>query len=90
MAIPAPFISINLGVAPQVQLNYYGGYPYYYNSDHIVRYKTVRVTQPRTRVIYAKEKYSYDNGGGYGGKHGNKHNGHGNGHGNGKGHGKKH
>ena len=84
VGIPAPFISINLGVVPQVQLNYYGGYPYYYNSDHRVKYKSVKVIQPRVKVIYAKEKYGNDNG------HGNKHKGHGKGHGNGKGHGKKH
>lgn len=82
-AVPTPFITINLGVVPQVQLNYYGGYPYYYNSDHRVKYKSVKVKQPRTRVIYAKEKYSNDNGQGV--KIKNKGNGNEKGHGNGKG-----
>ncbi|MES2863993.1 MAG: hypothetical protein V4666_07735 [Bacteroidota bacterium] len=85
VAIPAPFISINLGTSTQVQLDYYGGYPYYYNYDHRVKYKVVSVKQPkykRHQVIFAKEKH--------GNGHGFKHNGHGNGKGHGKGHGKKH
>lgn len=90
VAIPAPFISINLGNVAQVQLDYFGAYPYYYNTDHRVKYKKVKVYQPRHEVIVVKEKYGH----GYGNKHGNKHgnshgNGHGNGHGKGKGHGRK-
>lgn len=75
VAVPAPFISINLGRSTQVQLNYYGNYPYYYNADHRVKYKVVK----RQHVVYAKEKYINDNGSEN--KHKNKH---------GKGHGKKH
>lgn len=91
LAIPAPFLSINLGRTTQVQLDYYGGYPYYYNANHRVKYKKVKVYQPRHEVIYVKEKRGNDNGHGY--KHGNNHGngkGHDKGHGNGKGHGKKH
>lgn len=85
VAVPRPFISINLGVVPQVQLNYYGGYPYYYNSDHRVKYKSVKVVQPRSKVVYTKQKYSNDNGQGGKVKFKNKGNGNGKGHGNGKG-----
>lgn len=89
VAIPTPFISINLGRSTQVQLDYYGGYPYYYNADHRVKYKKVKVYQPRREVIYVKESHGHDyhHGDKHGDKHGNKH---GKGHGNGKGHGKKH
>lgn len=82
VAIPAPFISVNLGRSTQVQLNYYGAYPYYYNRDHRVKYKVVK----RQHVVYAKEKYVNDN------HQGNNNNGHGNKHKNkhGKGKGKKH
>lgn len=84
VAIPTPFISINLGHATQIQLDYYGSYPYYYNADHCTRYKVVKVK--RQKVIYAKERFVYDN------DRGNNHRGRGNGHGNGhgKGKGKKH
>jgi hypothetical protein len=68
VAIPTPFISINLGRATQIQLDYYGAYPHYYNSTHRVKYKTVKVHKPKQTVIIVKEK------------HGNKH-GHGNGNG---------
>ncbi len=77
VAIPAPFISINLSNAVQVQLDYYGAYPYYYNTDHCRKYKKVKVHQHKHNVIVVKEKHKNDQG------HGNKH-------GNGKGHGKNH
>lgn len=91
VAIPAPFLSINLGRTTQIQLDYYGGYPYYYNANHRVKYKKVKVYQPRQKVIYVKEKRGNDHGheNKHEYKHENKHgNKHGNGHGNG--HGKKH
>ena len=47
VAIPAPFININLGSAAQIQLDYYGAYPYYYNANHRVKYKTVKVNKPK-------------------------------------------
>ena len=83
VAVPAPFISINLGSATQIQLDYYGAYPYYYNANHRVKYKTVKkVNKPKQNVIVVKEKHGIGHG------NGKKHSG--NGHGNGHGHGKKH
>lgn len=38
-SIPAPFININLGLVPQVQLDIVGHQPYRYNEVHIVNYK---------------------------------------------------
>lgn len=82
VAVPAPFISINLGNATQIQLDYYGAYPYYYNANHRVKYKTFKkVNKPKQNVIVVKEKHGIGHG------NGKKHN---NGHGNGNGHGKKH
>jgi len=37
--IPRPFININLGLAPHVELDYVGHNPYRYNSVHVVKYK---------------------------------------------------
>lgn len=97
VAVPTPFININLGRSSQVQLDYYGAYPYYYNSDHRVKYKKVKVYQPNRRVVVVKEQHGYHHNHGnkhaykHGNKHGNGHgNKHGNKHGNGNGHGKKH
>lgn len=67
VAIPAPFISINLSNAVQVQLDYYGAYPYYYNTDHCRKYKKVKIHQPKHDVIFVKEKH--ENGHGHGKKH---------------------
>lgn len=92
VSIPGPFININLGRATQVQLDYYGTYPYYYNTEHCTKYKVVKVKKSKPRVIvidndhdhhhYEKVKIK-NNGHGHG--HGN---GHGNGHGHGNGKGK--
>lgn len=82
VAIPAPFISINLGGATQIQLDYYGGYPYYYNADHCKRYKVVKVkAMPRKTVIIKHKEINYrkEN------NHGNGGFGQGNGHGGGHG-----
>lgn len=80
IAIPKPFISINLGSAPQIQLDYYGAYPYYYNSNHRIKYKTVKVKKMKPKkIVVIKENYHQND------SHSN---GHRNGNGNGKGHGK--
>lgn len=49
--IPRPFININLGGAPQVQLNFIGHNPYRDNHVHVVKYKKPK----KRKVIY------YDN-----------------------------
>ncbi len=77
VAIPAPFISINLSKLVQVQLDFAGSAPYRYNTVHCTKYKKVKPYKPKHYVVYVKEKQG--NGHGHGKKHGN-----------GKGHGKKH
>lgn len=82
VAVPAPFISINLSRSVQVQLDFAGSAPYRYNTDHCTKYKKVKVyKQPKHHVVYVKENHG--NGHGHGNKHGK-------GHGRGNGHGKKH
>ena len=49
--IPAPFLSINLGSAPQIQLDYYGAYPYYFNSNHRVKYKAVKAKKMNPKKV---------------------------------------
>lgn len=39
VSLPSIFVGINLGSAPQVELDFTGGNPYRYNSVHIVKYK---------------------------------------------------
>lgn len=95
VSIPRPFININLGNAVQIQLDYYGSYPYYYNSHHCTRYATyrrVRNYEPRHEVIIVKDRDGHHrNGYKHGNGHGNKHgNGHGKKHGRGHGHGRGH
>lgn len=79
VSIPAPFISINLGGATQIQLDYYGAYPYYFNRDHCVKYKVVKAKKhkPKKVIVVGDHHHHHDQG------HGDKHKG------NGKGHGKK-
>lgn len=81
-AIPAPFLSINLGSASQIQLDYYGGYPYYYNSNHRVKYKAVKVNKIKSKKVVVIDRHHHKNGN-HQIKRGNG-NGHGNGHGKGK------
>ncbi len=77
IVIPKPFISINLGSASQIQLDYYGAYPYYYNSNHRIKYKTVKVKKMKPKkIVVIKENYHQND------SHSN---GHRNGNGNGKG-----
>lgn len=86
VSIPRPFININLGNAVQVQLDYYGSYPYYYNANHYERYHRVKVYEPRREVIIVKDKHRHNHG-----HHGYKHgHGHGKKHGRGHGHGRGH
>ena len=77
VSIPAPFISINLGGATQIQLDYYGSYPYYFNKDHCTRYKVVKVKKQKPKKVIVIDDHHHDNNQG----HGNKNKGHGNGHG---------
>jgi len=82
VAVPAPFISVNLSRSVQVQLDFAGSAPYRYNTEHCTKYKKVKVyKKPKHHVVYVKENHG--NGHGHGDKHGKRH-------GNGKGHGKKH
>ncbi|OWP74825.1 hypothetical protein [Flavobacterium oreochromis] len=41
-SLPSPFININLGQSSQVELDFYGERPYFYNENHIVRYKKIK------------------------------------------------
>lgn len=86
VAVPTPFISINLGSAPQIQLDYYGAYPYYYNTDHRVKYKTVKVKKMKPKKVVVIQGHPNHNDNHHGNGHGG---GKEKGHGNGKGHGKK-
>ncbi|SEP60041.1 hypothetical protein [Flavobacterium urocaniciphilum] len=83
VSIPAPFISINLGGATQIQLDYYGNYPYYFNNDHCTRYKVVKVKKhkPKKVIVIDEHHHHNDNDNDQGNGHGNKHKGHGKGHG---------
>lgn len=84
VAIPAPFISINLGNVPQIQLDYYGAYPYYYNSNHRVKYKAVKIKKMSAKkVVKIQGNNNRNNNNKVNSNRGN-----GNGHGNGKGNGK--
>lgn len=85
VAIPTPFININLGSVTQIQLDYYGAYPYYYNSNHRVKYKVVKANKIKSKkvvIINGQKKQQNHNGNAL-----IKGNGNGNGHRNGKGHG---
>ncbi|CAM4251197.1 hypothetical protein [Flavobacterium terrigena] len=88
VAIPTPFISINLGSAPQIQLDYYGAYPYYYNTTHCVKYKKVKVKKMKPNKVVVIDGHHHHNDNHHGNGHGGG-NGKDKGHGNGKGHGKK-
>lgn len=39
VSLPTSFGSINLRTSSQIELDYYGNYPYYFNKEHKVRYK---------------------------------------------------
>lgn len=56
VSIPSPFININLGSVAQIQLDYYGATPYYYNTNHCAKYRKVKVYPTRTKVIVSKER----------------------------------
>lgn len=68
VAIPRPFISVNLSRAVQIQLDFAGSTPYRYNRDHCTRYKKVKVYKPRRTAVIVKEKHDHDDK-----RHGNKH-----------------
>jgi hypothetical protein len=72
IAVPRPFININLSRSVQVQLDFVGSAPYRYNRDHCTKYKKVKVyKQPKHHVVYVKENHGKSHGKGHG--HGNKH-----------------
>lgn len=82
VAIPTPFISINLSRASQIQLDFVGSAPYRYNTVHYTKYKKVKAyKQPKQKVIYIKENHENDE---HENSHGNGHGGHGKGKGKGK------
>lgn len=80
VSIPAPFISINLGNVAQIQLDYYGAYPYYFNRDHCVKYKVVKVKKHKPKKVIVVQDHHHHHDKGHGEKHKD--------HGKGKGHGK--
>lgn len=82
VALPRPFININLSRSVQVQLDFAGSAPYRYNTVHCTKYKKVKAyKQPKHNIIYVKEGHGHDYDHEHGNKHENKHS---------KGHGKKH
>ena len=85
IAIPAPFLRISLGNTTQIQLDYYGAYPYYYNTDHRVKYKTVKLKKMKPKKVVIIQGNHNDNHQGNGNGQGK---GNGRGNGNGKGNGK--
>ncbi len=86
VAVPAPFLRINLGNTSQVQLDYYGAYPYYFNSNHRVKYKAVKVNKIKSKkVVVINGHKNHNNNHGNGNAHIKvKANGNGKGQGNGK------
>lgn len=63
VAIPAPFININLSRAVQIQLDFTGSAPYRYNTVHCKKYKKVKVyKQTRPTVIYVKDDHGHGRG----------------------------
>lgn len=55
-SIPRPFININLGRAPQVQLDILGHNPYRDNHVHVVKYK-----KPKKRKYVKHKVIHHDN-----------------------------
>jgi hypothetical protein len=62
VAIPAPFLRISLGNTTQIQLDYYGAYPYYYNTNHRVKYKAVKVNKIKTKKVVVIQGNHHHNG----------------------------
>lgn len=63
VAVPTPFISINLSRAVQIQLDFTGSAPYRYNTIHCTKYKKVKVyKQTRPTVIYVKDDHGHGRG----------------------------
>ena len=57
--VPSIFVGINLGKSTQIQLDYYGSYPQYYNKDHKIKYKK----KQKNPSNYNKQKFKDDNNG---------------------------
>ncbi len=51
VAVPSPFLRISLGNTTQIQLDYFGAYPYYYNTDHRVKYKVVKAKKMKAKKV---------------------------------------
>ncbi len=51
VGLPSIFVGINLGRSTQIELDYYGAYPYYYNSNHRVKYKAVKVNKIKSKKV---------------------------------------
>lgn len=58
--VPSIFVGINLGKSTQIQLDYYGSYPQYYNKDHKIKYKK---KQKNPLNYKSKQKFKDDNNG---------------------------
>ncbi|MCU4189381.1 hypothetical protein M9Q43_09420 [Flavobacterium sp. HXWNR29] len=58
--VPSIFVGINLGKSTQIQLDYYGSYPQYYNKDHKIKYKK---KQKNPSNYKSKQKFKDDNNG---------------------------
>lgn len=87
VGIPTPFLRVNLGSTSQIQLDYYGAYPYYYNSNHRVKYKAFKVNKIKSKkVVIINGHKNHNNNHGNGNAHIKvKANGNGKGQGNGNG-----
>jgi hypothetical protein len=76
VSLPTSFGSINLRTSSQIELDYYGNYPYYFNKDHKAKYKKNKnnVSGKPKSVSVTGNKGNGNNGKGNSGK-GNKGNG---------------
>ena len=70
-AIPRPFININFGLAPKIQLDYVGHNPYRYNEVHIVKYKGRKPVKVKARKhkVHVIDGHHDGHGHGKGNKH---------------------
>jgi len=58
--VPSIFVGINLGKSTQIQLDYFGSYPQYFNKDHKIKYKK---EQKKSSNYKSKQKFKDDNNG---------------------------
>lgn len=84
VSLPSTFGTINLGKSTQIELEYYGNYPQFYNKEHKVKYKSKQKhnssKKSNPKVVFESENGNNGKGKGNNGKgKGNNGNGRGNG-----------